>query len=71
MTKEEESWGFCSKDCYLTHKENEEHSVLRELNDVDTLDAGVCNKYLKNALPRNGKVEVMPQVLVACKVRYL
>jgi len=68
VTKEEESWGFCSKDCYLTHKENEEHSVLRELNDVDTLDAGVCNKYLKNALPRNGKVEVMPQVLCIGKV---
>ena len=54
-----ESWGFCGKDCF---KDDEPASgVLRKVDDIDILEEGLCNDYLKSTI--GSSVEVMPQIL--------
>jgi hypothetical protein len=58
--KEVESWGFCSKDCFL-HKEGQpSHPVLRTIEDVHILGNGLCKKFLESSIDN---VTVRPEIL--------
>merc|ERR1719450_1235697 len=57
--KEYNSWGFCSKDCYLS-AENK-FGVLRFIDRVDVLSDEMCEEYLQWLL--EGPVTVKPKIL--------
>lgn len=61
VMKATDSWGFCGRDC---HEESKEQSkgTLRRVDDVDTLDEHMCERYLQVTL-EEGEVEVKPRIL--------
>jgi len=62
-----DSWGFCSKDCYI--KEDTDSSVLREKNDVDILDDELCERFVRSSM-HGIKVEVYPHIVCIGYVKH-
>jgi len=61
VLKKSDSWGFCSKDCYLSETEKMSQ-VLRAVRGVDILSDMLCNVFLRKSL-KNNRAIVMPQIL--------
>jgi len=57
------SWGFCSKDCFLDVVSEPNGSVLRQVRNVDILKADMCDRFLHLSLPKRESTKVMPEIL--------
>jgi len=66
--KEEKSWGFCSRDCYLDEEAGaHEYGAIRKIDSgVHILPEKQCKKYVDDSLPE-GEVEVYPRILCVAK----
>lgn len=61
---DDESWGFCGKDCNTDGEP--EYNVLRKVDDIDILNDRLCDKFLKESL--GPSVAVVPQILCIGRV---
>jgi len=59
LTPETQSWGFCSRDCYIN--KNQGNFILRKKDNVDILNDRLCQRFLKGSL--DGPVKVYPKIL--------
>ena len=61
---EDESWGFCGKDCYL-NETVENYGILRQKHNVSILEKDLCESFLQSSLLPNTKVK--PLILCIAK----
>jgi len=62
LKPETQSWGFCSRDCYLNKGLASAANFLRKKYNVDILDDRLCQRYLKTSF-WDGPVKVYPKIL--------